>query len=868
MKNQKSLRTILLIVLLFALPFSIIQASSKDKKKTIYFSYTLHGNMNYDRYPKSTIWKEFPATYQNILDFIKEHPDFKGQMQLSGQTFKTLQLVMPEFLEDAKKAQEKGIIDITGTFYSEPVNVCIDGETNLTNASLGTAIINRELVPSSGYFLQESAYNPQIPFILTEAGVDWTPVRFSEHRYNKPFYAIGLDGTKIVAVQEILRHSKEIYQKLIENAPDNSLFLIGGDYEMPERFIEGYFELIELDKENPDVTIEWIRVSDYLKKHKPEGEVFVNNSDLAAITNWDSYSRWTTDPYDIEIHTITKQAMNALRAAKMAVYAGAEFAKANNLKTYEFSDLPVEKLQSFEDDKGIDWDIEHASSYPSVEPGYLKRNGEVTMLSRAEHLLAWAVNSDSRGWWPLYERRQERIESFQEVIDISEELIQNSLSQLGSYIATDEKSSRSVMVFNAEKGRTVDIEITANAAYKIMDANGNEIPARIFRKGNDFYINASVELPGYGYKVLSLKEGGVVSTPTWIEGNSVSNSTFTLTAKDESVELKTADGRLFDVSVDSFQLKVLAEMIFIERNIKDWHYNEPYGPTRVTVCNDGLNPKIRVDRQIDWTIHLRQEYELKTNYVNCKWDFFMAHPTLIRKDGTIDKEGASVGQKREYVFKPEGLMARVKTSKPGKVFYDVPFGITDHNFSDSSYITMLNFALLQQPSNGVMLIAKTGTQAVAVNQKGGEMALTLGASNGSGPIRNPIMTVDGFNIYHERPMYAEVFKGWYKHEFAIYPFSGRWNEVNAQNMARAYANDVFLFGLHTNKHNAKLSGSESLIQLDNDMVEITTIDKNDDEFFIRLNERVNSKSKGNVKVGEKSFDYSVTGFQIKKIRIE
>jgi hypothetical protein len=51
----------------------------------------------------------------------------------------------------------------------------MDGETNLFNASLGTKIINRELVKSSGFFLQESAYNPQIPYILSEGA--WTGLR-------------------------------------------------------------------------------------------------------------------------------------------------------------------------------------------------------------------------------------------------------------------------------------------------------------------------------------------------------------------------------------------------------------------------------------------------------------------------------------------------------------------------------------------------------------------------------------------------------------------------------------------------------------------------------------------------------------------
>ena len=196
---MKSITAVLLV--------SMISAISAAPKK-VYFSYTLHGNMNYDRYPRSTIWEKFPETYQNILDFIAERPEFKGQIQLSGQTFKTLQQTSPEFLQQVLKLQQEGQIDITGTFYAEPVNVCMDGETNLLAASLGTSIIRTELAPPSGFFLQEHAWNPQLPWILTKSGVDWSPIRMAQHDHYHPFYAVGLDGTKIPVVQELRSYRK------------------------------------------------------------------------------------------------------------------------------------------------------------------------------------------------------------------------------------------------------------------------------------------------------------------------------------------------------------------------------------------------------------------------------------------------------------------------------------------------------------------------------------------------------------------------------------------------------------------------------------------------------------------------------------
>lgn len=72
-------------------------------QKTIYATYILHGNMNYDRYVRPVIWKEFPVIYDGLLDFMDEHPEFKGQLQFSGQTFASLQQAAPQVIEHARK---------------------------------------------------------------------------------------------------------------------------------------------------------------------------------------------------------------------------------------------------------------------------------------------------------------------------------------------------------------------------------------------------------------------------------------------------------------------------------------------------------------------------------------------------------------------------------------------------------------------------------------------------------------------------------------------------------------------------------------------------------------------------------------------
>ena len=846
-------------ILIFSFLISIYAVKPAAKK--IYFSYTLHGNMNYDRYPKSTIWEKFPECYQNMVDFIALHPDFKGQMQLSGQTYNTLKITKPSFLEKAKELQRKGIIDITGTFYSEPVNVCVDGETALTNATLGTSIINNEYVKTSGMFLQESAWNPQLPFILRQAGIDWTPIRLAVNKYYKPIFAVGLDGTKITVVEELYKKRSE-YRKIIEEAPENSILLMGSDYENPSGFIQAYELIAQINKENIGISVEWIRVSDYLKKFPPTQEVFLNNSALTGVTNWDSYSRWTTDPLDIIIHTHTKKAMEMLRAAKIAVFASEKQAIAKNID-FENPDLPYSELQSYESDKGLDWDIEKVTDYPDIEAKYLNHNGKITMLTKAEHLLALGVNSDSRGWFPLFERRQERIESLKTVVQISQELIQRSLSQIGRSIYVDKSVSRTFMVFNAEKERNVTIELKSNLPAVITDNLGNQYKTKIFRQGNEYNLKAEIPMPEYGYRLIGLINTNKIEKPNWENGNEISNANLSIQAFDDYITIKNGS-RSFKLSIDSFQVKLLAEMVYAQKHLEGWHKAIPHGPTRISICKNDLNPKIIVDRQVDWSVHLRQEYELKNDHIACKWNFFMYYPTLIRRDGEIAPNN------KEQVFMPEGLMARLESNESGKCFYDVPYGITDNISPNPFYVCMQNFALLQQNQKGVMMVAKTGNQAVGVNETKGSLTLAMGASNASGPIRNPYMKVKENSVAHEECFYAEPFNGEYSHEFAIYPFEGSWQSFNASRVSRSFVNDAEVFELPVSNQSKEksLPESASFITIDNLNLEITTMDNINNQLFLRINERSGQEFKSLLKVAGFNKKLTIKPFEIKKVVLD
>jgi hypothetical protein len=271
--KAKQFKTILLSWLLVCVFLSFNICYSQTPVKKIYMTYILHGNMNYDRYVKSTIWENFPVIYNNLLNFMDEHPEFKGQIQFSGQTFLSLKQTAPYVIDHARKLHERGQINFTGTFYSEPVNVSMDGETNLRCAKLGTSIIANEMGSTDGFYLQERAYHPQLPFILNNAGISWVPVITGDDS-SFPFKLRGMDGSVTNCVPIMSGRIPDVFKRV----PDKSLLLIEDDYEIPQEFSAVYERVKSFLKENRDIDIEWITVKEYIEKFGVKEEKYIDHT--------------------------------------------------------------------------------------------------------------------------------------------------------------------------------------------------------------------------------------------------------------------------------------------------------------------------------------------------------------------------------------------------------------------------------------------------------------------------------------------------------------------------------------------------------------------------------------------------------------
>jgi hypothetical protein len=788
-------------------------ATQKDTPRKVYLSYILHGNMNYDRYVRPTIWRDFPIIYGNLLDFIEAHPDFKGQLQFSGQTFNSLKLAAPEVIEHAIDLHRRGILNFTGTFYSEPVNINMDGETNLRCAELGTSIIMDALGSTDGFYLQERAYHPQLPWILNKAGISWIPVITNDDTM-RPFKLQGMDGSETVCVPTTHRGA---LIETIEKAPSGSLLVIEDDYEIPQSFTAHYATVKAFDEARPDIEVEWVLVKDYLERYGVDPLRYIDHTVKALELEHGTYSRWTADPLDIVVQEYTRKAMSDFRAATLV----------NSLLGRKMGaelDLPLSQSDLAFPADPLAWNIEQIHHYPWVESSFLKQDGVVTLLSRAEHLLVWAVNSDSKGWFPLYERRRERINSFQNSSLASRDIIQRGMEQIAGAIKAGDYDKHFVL-FNAEPERTVPVTLEVQRPYEVFDVKtGKKLKSEYSNAGGTYTLTFEARFPGFGYLCVGLQACHPNKAVRWNEGDSISNGQTSVKVHSDVVVVKSGTREL-RLDLDPFMIKALAEMTAGEGD-GEWRNGIPYGPVRTQVRN-GLYPELRVDRQLDWLVHMQQVFRIVNDRVEVEMTFDFPHPTLLRKSGPA---------KSKMDFDPYGLTLNLRTGKVGKVYYDIPFGISAHDIDTLSYYCPISSSIFEfDQGGGWMLSMATGAQAFYADSGKGDFGVFLGASTTSGPIRDVGMTIESKErVMHHPAWYLEPFHGVYHHRFMLYPYAGTWERAHLPLVARQYTEPVYSREIQPGGDGP---ASRSLMELDAPGVEVTSMESTTEGLRVRLNNK-------------------------------
>jgi len=726
--------------------------------KKIYFAMTTHPNMNYDRSLRSVIWEQFPKLYRLYLSYLRDNPPLKSHMQLPPQTLLSLKQCAPDVIALAQSIRAEGRLRFMGTYFSESIAQCQDGMSVLDAAELGCTIASEELQADlEGFFLQEIAYTPQLPYVINKLGVQWTIVRDWDDSL-KPFWAEGLDGSRCVAVPLAEAAQRQRVRDNPDLLPDNALLVGHCDMEIPVT-IKDLHALETHLRDKCGLETEWCFVSDCLAKvgvdtvkrlmpctNKPEG--------TAASP---SFSRWCSDPLSMQVHAATLAAMEARRAACLTAFG-------RDPESVPAIQVPMTRPYTT-------WEVENPWIYPElVARAGASERGQSSPFRRMAILIAWGCNSDARGWYPLLERRFERIDTFREAT-----LVANSVIRASLEADPDASSASGILAVNAHGLSAPTWRVLrAQEPVALLDADGHDAVRLMRRDGDQWEHHVRLEVPEYS--VRAFRKTPAPRVPAVEQpGDWVADGDLAASFADGVLTLSQSAGPSMALSLDPFRIYVKS----IDKALRE---PEPEGDWRVSII-PGEFPRLIACRQIDYHIHFRAEYTLDAGRVFADWRFWFTYPTLVDSLDDLDAGGPKTD------FEPGGLCAALATGAPGDVWYDVPFGVVRHPNSQESFVAPLTHAFVSNQSGGAALVSRDGSQSFKASAKAGRIGLCMGKSTTGGGRRKLLHwsgdTIDDFGCDTE--WYKEFFYGELRHRFVVQPFAGDWRDLALPNLCRALA---------------------------------------------------------------------------------
>ncbi|HHV44505.1 MAG TPA: hypothetical protein GXX57_07555 [Firmicutes bacterium] len=720
--------------------------------KTVWLTWIFHGNMSYDRYTKQTIRSVFPKIYQLMIEEFHRYPELKGHVELSGLTVQTLKKWSPEILAGLKDLAEREQISFTGSYYAAPVNACLDGNTNLQAMQLGVKIIEDALGPVDGFFCQEKSYTPQLPWALSQLGIRWLAMP-GEEKHQNPYILRGFDGTKVYGIPMTFGSRRYQLRDYIRTLPDRSLIVFTLDYEMyyPLGFV---LELME-ELRSEGIQLRIGLVPEYLEKHPPKEEIFYGVRDRKDVDEspWSGgFSRWVSDPKDIFIHDLTMQASNYLRAARIArALAQKHWGKDLNPDA-ELVPALAPDLRTLK--------VEQPAEFSEVVDKYLTEHNVAGLLEHAEHLLLWGVNSDSRGWFPLEERRWEHAQALRKSRRLSAEVTHRFLKQVAQRVRLNQ-SGTPYFLYNDTGERDAFLELKVPEKAQFIDDRGEILPTSLeaTTEGEGYRLRFLVHLPAFGYHTVYLVPNDDLPVEQMSPGNSIGTSELDLVYQQDQLLVRTAAGRQVSLAL---QLPAIIRELTQKAGLCTRELKLSKDAYAWTV--ESAFPRLVVHQELDFGLHFIQEYTVCLGGVLCQWQFDFSRPYLL-------------GEKEH--FRIDGITALLRTA-PGSAFYDAGYAVLTHPGDTEDYICALHSAGMQCDEGfGILATSLSGAQSFEIDPSKGHLGLCLGASTAGGPSSRPTapqIHPQTKEVTHFYSFDEEMFHGRYSHKFFLKIYEGNWQE--------------------------------------------------------------------------------------------
>jgi hypothetical protein len=252
----------------------------------------------------------YEKAYLPFIEVLKKYPFMKISIHYSGVLWDFFKEHHPEFLETLRGLVKRGQLEMMTGGYYEPILPIIPDEDKVGQIKRLTQTIRKEMgVTPKGMWLAERVWEPNLPKVLVEAGVEYTTI--DDYHFKKVglreedlygYYLTEEEGKilKVFPGSETLRYiipfhpPEETLEYLLKlkGSSQGAIFADDGEkfgiwpYTFHSVYEEGWLEhFFQLIGDHLD-WIEPIFLGTYASREKPLGRIYLSCSSYMEMDEW------------------------------------------------------------------------------------------------------------------------------------------------------------------------------------------------------------------------------------------------------------------------------------------------------------------------------------------------------------------------------------------------------------------------------------------------------------------------------------------------------------------------------------------------------------------------------------------------------
>jgi len=254
----------------------------------------------------------YNKAYLPFIKAIEKHPRIKISVHYSGELYDWFNANKPEYMDLLRKLVDRGQVEVMTGGYYEPIIPIIPDDDKLGQIRMESDFIQDNFkVKPRGMWLTERIWEPNLPKVLSEAGVEYVTVD------DYHFISAGLSQDKLLG-----HYVTEEDGKCIKVFPINKMLRYLVPFQLPERTIEylksiasedgrgaailaddgekfgvwpgthkwvhedGYLEnfLNKLDENSS--WIDFLTFSEYIDLYPPKGRIYLPTASYFEMMEW------------------------------------------------------------------------------------------------------------------------------------------------------------------------------------------------------------------------------------------------------------------------------------------------------------------------------------------------------------------------------------------------------------------------------------------------------------------------------------------------------------------------------------------------------------------------------------------------------